>query len=474
MVIPDQTRELANYLVDNRNEGRPVNLFLGPGCAKAAGVPTMEEMAYQYFESEMTMAPSRLKKYMDESMWQELKKDPNRKDDIVELFYIVLANKTLPARYSILQRFYTKVSVPRFYFDLARLIASGYFEHILTTSIDTLLEQALDAVGGSDYRVISLAKESSKRGGSFQDFSVEAPVVILKLQGDLPQREVALSPNEIEDMIRPFRFAIKGELSGEMLMAGYAGESDAINTWLTYTHGRLWWVNKDLPEGPEQDRIEQQRQVTYIDGPWAHLDLFFNTVINLVEEIDFINAFGSDDEEWGEKSLETLGDSDQTHEKGISMRGIGAEADEVESQYLQEQITQGYGTLADMERKQIVTGQSSQQVKYQLDLKRQEIASYEDQLRVLTHSDASVLQLVLSIKNEATNAGVDQSVIDFIDSQYQTLENQFNSDPSNQHVIAAAIGAITLLAERLGSAVISSEQVSKLNEIAPGALTRRV
>ena len=52
MVIPDQTRELANYLVNNRDEGRPVNLFLGPGCSGAAGVPVMEEMAYQNFESE--------------------------------------------------------------------------------------------------------------------------------------------------------------------------------------------------------------------------------------------------------------------------------------------------------------------------------------------------------------------------------------------------------------------------------------
>ncbi len=58
-------------------------------------------------------------------------------------------------RFRVLEPFYRRVPVPLFYRDLAAL-AAGFVTHVLTTNVDTLLEQALGAVGltvGRDYCV---------------------------------------------------------------------------------------------------------------------------------------------------------------------------------------------------------------------------------------------------------------------------------------------------------------------------------
>ncbi len=162
---------------------------------------------------------------------------------LVDSFFLLLADLPIAGRYSVLQRFYSKIPVPDFYIEIARLIRDGYFQHVITSGIDDLLEKALASLGvtSREYQSISLASEEDRISFVPGD---TARFLIIKLHGDLQQQKVVVSPEEIEETLGRHRTFVKGELAGNMVMVGYNAESGPVEKWLT-----LWTADRRLANG---------------------------------------------------------------------------------------------------------------------------------------------------------------------------------------------------------------------------------
>lgn len=251
---------------------QPFVLFLGPECAAAAGVPSMNHTArlvldlVERDEELSSLYPS----------GGDTAQQAARGQEPLRAFYGLMneLKKTSGDKiYRMLLKLNAKVPVPLFYQDLALLIKAGYFERVLTTNIDTLLEQSLDIAGlqaGYDYHVTSLGVPTTRPDAPEDlpsDWGEHARHIhIVKLFGDLAQEQVNITPEEIDGALRSQRRYVKSELEGDIVMVGYNLESKPINEWLRHGGRRreqLWWVAGGWePQSDFQEWAQQLRPVT--------------------------------------------------------------------------------------------------------------------------------------------------------------------------------------------------------------------
>ena len=237
-MLDDRVAKLADEMAYS-GPGAEYMLFLGEGCARAADLPTVEEMAGQVFDRLFKSEPERAERYLRHAD----RDDPQR---LVDAFYKMLGDLPPTMRQSLLQSTYAGIPIPLFYQDLARLIKRDYFNRVLTTNIDTLLEQALSAEGmvrDYDYQVINLG-EASRKGAGYSLLRTAgdgAPATIVKLHGDVAG---FVSPDEIEAALRANRLALKGALAADTVMVGYRFESEPLNHWLA----RRWQPSNSFEE----------------------------------------------------------------------------------------------------------------------------------------------------------------------------------------------------------------------------------
>ncbi len=260
--LQESTARLARTLTERRSSGQQPLLFLGEGVTKAAGIPTTEDIARDLYPKIATYLPA----------------SGADAGTLLETFYSYWDALQPLERQSLLQEYFAHMPVPDFYFDLASLLNDGYFVSVLTSSIDTLLEQALDFSGlkhDEDYLVIDLAQRDESALESLRHPG-KTCIAIIKLRGDLSGSKVAITPTEIERYLAPQRMAVKGDLlSGEIVLAGYGLESQLVNDWLAYTHGILWWVSPTQPDQDHIDAIRAEHTLKYIDGPNADPEELF-------------------------------------------------------------------------------------------------------------------------------------------------------------------------------------------------------
>ena len=146
---------------------RPLPFLIGDLCGERAGVPSPAEIGRAALGSLFERSPT--------FRAQLLPAGVNAPDDEVEAAFLGwLGQMTHLQRYRVLEPFYRRVPVPLFYQDLADLLVGGFVTHILTTNVDTLLEQALDGRGltaGRDYgvQVRSAARFGARAGRADAD-----------------------------------------------------------------------------------------------------------------------------------------------------------------------------------------------------------------------------------------------------------------------------------------------------------------
>lgn len=231
MIPNDAIDELASRILRRREGGSeawrgPYLLFLGDGCARAAGIHT-PDLARRGLEMLGTVAGG------DD-------------DACVEHFEGTLASLEPSDAGLLLESLFASIAVPAFYQQLAQLVLERFFPIILTTNFDTLLEQALDGVGVKlgDYRVTTFSDRypiSTSTGGSEM-------VHIIKLHGDVASKVVHFTPDSVQEALGSSRSFIKSELSGDMILAAHRIDDDPINQWLGHRRDReLWWVNAEPP-----------------------------------------------------------------------------------------------------------------------------------------------------------------------------------------------------------------------------------
>lgn len=474
MEMSPDVRTLAEQVAERRDAWEPFMLFLGAGCARAAGVPGMEEMAYRVFDDYFERDPSIVVDYLSEEAWAAIRDAPEDERDnesLLDAFFELIGDMSGAARYNALRRLYGPIPVPRFYRDLAHLLEDGCFSDVLTTNIDALLETALSDAGlraGTDYEVISLAGDPSRRRYAQLDSDIEASIAIIKLHGDLAQLQVALSPEEIEEALKYQRAFVKGELSQDMVVVGYDLESEPVNRWLRWTSGQIWWVSPERPAGEQIEQLEEKRPVRYVDGPAARPEDFFGLLRTVLQSL----APGREPHErgyWEPSDFEGLKGRFKEPSRDISGP---LPPDELEVQYVQNQLQSSLATLASLERQTAVKGGPDAALQNQIAYERRQLAQLEAQLRELSSSGTTVVELIRRISRSVRRGGGDPGAVSFLTKQANTVKKEYARDEPNQDVVSAAIGATVLLADLLDPQLVDDQAVEGLVSIAPSATAR--
>jgi hypothetical protein len=472
-MIPNQE---IDRLTDKMAQA-PFILFLGAQCARAAGIPSVETMARQIvnlYDQDTRVAGGAV---------ASKEVDPK---ELMDHFYKMLEGMSDGMRYRMLQSFYQSIPVPLFYQDLALLIKKHYFIRILTTNFDTLLEQALNGAGlerEKDYQVLSLGSTSDRAVFYKRKKEGETnPVQIIKLHGDIAQKKVSITPDEIEEALYSQLMLIKGKLKGDLVMVGYDFECDPIEEWLVKSKSHrdeLWLVNSELPQPPQANPTEWAQQVIYIKGEAAKPESFFNQLSLRLLRMPVLESMSKSLDEYQEETA-----FDFASPVGIANR-LPIDNDTLLVRDLIGRIKSRQIALSALEQTTDMDSRNVQ-LQAQIDYERKTIANLEDQLRDLPGSRERLIRLLERLVGTLQPLGqsddsaslLEQGTIDFLQSQLEAIKSEFNRDQPNHHIISAAVGAAILLAERLcvesEGTLVEPEDLRELVSFAPSMETRGV
>jgi hypothetical protein len=191
-------------------------------------------------------------------------------------FFEIMDSLSETERYTRLQAFFQEPYPSPGYRRLAELAKVGYFDVILSTNFDFLLENAFTEVGlkAEDVEVLVNGRES-------EDYILKAlerrtpRIKLLKLHGDLKARNMAFTPKEIFEFSQKVERVLAKYLNGDVTIIGHEMRDDDINRCIRKDGGALWYIH---PEQPAVDsfiwRAMQVRPSTAISGEPAQFDNF--------------------------------------------------------------------------------------------------------------------------------------------------------------------------------------------------------
>ena len=457
---PERIDELAHSIFRRRPEGEerfvrgPYILFLGEGCATAAGVPNREELAR-----------IALKSFGETSSGEP-------KEAILNRFYAHLDRLTPEQTARMLHRLYANLPVPAFYRDLATAIRQQLFPLIMTTNIDTLLEQALRDAGmrAADFQITSLS--STTPMDAFSD--AEDVVNIIKLHGDLGRGDAAIVPGAIDSAIQMSRRFVKAELRGDLIMVGHRLGDDPIDRWLAHSPDReLWWVNEEDPLPLQRVMLESwTTNLQTITGELARPPIFFGELADSLLRLS----------REGHVSTPPPGLEDLE----FSLEAVQAPAAAVPSEdrrlfdLLSGEIRRSQSMLQSLEL-EISPGERSPKVQEQIKYEKNHITQLEDKIRSLPEVKPRVLTLIDNIYKSLKQAAADgriEEVADpdlqsYLDLHINTARSELQKPSPNAFLVSASLGATLTLADRFltkyGSDVLSADDVRELATYAPTA-----
>jgi hypothetical protein len=195
-------------------------------------------------------------------------------------FFEIMDNLSETERYTRLQAFFQEPYPSPGYRHLAQLVKAGYFDVILSTNFDFLLENAFTEVGlkAEDVEVLVNGRES-------EDYILKAlerrtpRIKLLKLHGDLKARNMAFTPEEIFEFGQKVENVLAKYLNGDVVIIGHEMRDDDVNRCIRKDGGAIWYVH---PEEPAVDsfiwRAMQVRPSTVISGEPAQFDDFCETL----------------------------------------------------------------------------------------------------------------------------------------------------------------------------------------------------
>jgi hypothetical protein len=413
---------LAAKMSELRAESPPRTLpfLIGDLCGERAGVPSPAEIGRAALGSLSEQSPDLAKQLLPAGL--------DAPDDEVEAAFLGwLGQMTHLERYRLLEPFYRRVPVPLFYQDLADLVVSGFVTHILTTNVDTLLEQALDGLGltaGRDYGVQVVGCADSPPAPA-----VPTPTTIVKLYGDLGQQQLAMDPQEIDQVLTENRSLVGSELAAEIVVVGHQVDGDqprAIDEWLARGSGEIWWVHPE-PDPDALSRIGASRGVTQLTGEQGDPEAFF-----------------------GQLNLHLI----RLPAAEVLVAPTGRRGDSFEQAFLKSRIEKAQVSKYSFEQN-ATPGEENVGLQAQIGYLSDTAASYGSQLRDLTPAPADPGSVLARLVDEATQAAVDQSTIDFLAQQATIVDRELASETPNQLLVSGAISAASSVAQGLGGQLSS-------------------
>lgn len=451
----------------------PYILILGSGCSRSAGVPTFEEIALKVFES-----------LSEDEEWQSYVPPQEMQSDskkLLKAFYKLLDKMTNSQVFRMLQSFYVNIPVPMFYQDLAVLARAGYFNRILTTNFDTLLEQALDGAGlqpDIDYQVTSLGVKSkhklTRESWPDSSYPTKDPLQIIKLHGDIAQQQMNIAPWNIEDALVSQRRMVKSELQGDIVMVGYNFECEPINDWLkSGRRDQLWWVGPE-PEDAPIDIQNWAERIFRINHEIGKPETFFNQLSLRLLRLPMLESLNKNLSDYAQQEESFSGGY-----KGIVSRGLSSSDDDLFIEDLRGNIRRNQAMLYSLEQS-APPGERPQNIQAQIDYQKRQIAELEDKLRSQPKCKDRLSDLIeeisAAVQKRLESDDLQQSTLSFLNMQRDTLNEEYHKPEVNQHVISAAIGAVIVLMERLNVesdvAVVNPELVRELSSFVPSMTAR--
>jgi len=164
------------------------------------------------------------------------------------------------------------------YQALASLCAAKFFDIVLTTNLDPLMDDALAAaqLWRRDYL---LMVNGVLRPDRLEPLlrSQRPRVKVLKLHGDLFHRFMAWTPQEMDtylsDIAMPLQYALRGR---DVLVVGHSLRDDRIRELVLETGGAVWYVGP----GAVPDRIAGLERLRAVVGP----ELTFESVFPMMAD----------------------------------------------------------------------------------------------------------------------------------------------------------------------------------------------
>jgi hypothetical protein len=441
------TTELAATIERRSASGAPpLALFLGAGCARAAGVPSGVEMARELF--------ARLEGH--DLAKRYLPSRPASDAELTTAFGRLLADLPDGQRAALLLGFYGAAPVPLFYQELAMLIGAGFFRRILTTNVDSLLERALQNAGLRDdqeYRVILLDGTAAPPS---DQVDLDERVAIVKLHGDMTSRRFPIGPEEVAKALEPRRRDVKGELGHDLLMVGYELESPLVTEWLAYVPGQLWWVAEQRPPADEVAAIERIRDIRYVDGPGATPQAFFGQLAMLLLQMPSVNLLASPD------ATPTLASQPDGQPADTSPPD---DEEAFEREYVRGQLRRAEELLRRLEQL-AAAGPANERLNKQLEYQKDVVADLEARLRTLGGERERVLELLDKIRDGAVRGREPDTALQFLRDQVEAVRGQYREGVPDEAVVSAIISATLVIGDRLG---VDRELLRELGDFAPSA-----
>jgi hypothetical protein len=442
----------------------PYVLFLGTGCAKAAGAPSAD-----------TVARDLLKTFGYDTT-PASKDEPHA--EVLSRFAAHTSQLSRSQMTRMMRSLYAKVPVPSFYQDLALMVRERFFPTIVTTNFDTLLELALEGVGlrNSDYLVTALGSRTGSDRPSRNQRPGSGPLThIVKLNGDLAQDTAYWTTTQIEEAVASSGPWIKPDLSGDLIMVGHLPGERPVDGWLAHAPNReLWWISAD--NGPTPAAVSAwSNEVHELTGDLGRPQIFFQQLALRLLRAPEASEAG------------TPVDESRDVTAGLeSMRPMGAATRESDSlvDTLQREILRSQSVLTSLSQEGL-PGTRSPETQAQIQYQKKRLSALEDRLRLLPEVKPRVLELVDRILTSIR--GVDSStlassglagVAAYVERETDTLKRELGTETPNQPIVSASLGATLTIADRLytefGESIVKASDLRALAALVPTSSGRVV
>ncbi|MCI0696019.1 SIR2 family protein [candidate division KSB1 bacterium] len=256
--------QLAGQIYSRKELGeKPYLLFLGAGVSISSGVSGINEIINQFLINSGIANYEALNR-MD-------------RDERFKRFVLAIEKLNESDRYSWLQACFRDKNLSLGYHALTRLIEEGYFDIILTTNWDNLLELSLkesSRINKEDYQIYIRGEHQDDL--IIRDFQkLEVPQVkILKLHGDLAHRVTFVTPKEATDFPGGFADFFKNFLRHrDLIMIGYSVSDLDIQKCIDRNDNTLIYVAPQM--SPNESLMNKYRYVQQID---AEFNVFMNNL----------------------------------------------------------------------------------------------------------------------------------------------------------------------------------------------------
>ncbi|MBV9231413.1 MAG: hypothetical protein JOZ18_19035 [Chloroflexi bacterium] len=188
-------------------------------------------------------------------------------------------------RISILQNALRTTENVEGYSSLARLIADGYFSTILTTNLDTKLEEALERQGlrHGAVQTIVVGRDTGVYVARLLDMQANG-ILIVKLHGSLEDGVLSDRFPDFFELHNGIRQSVKRYLNQDLVIVGsLAREDDIVREFSRAASHTIYYATPEFPEyDDEVVKVMEARRYDaskfIIDGPYGTFDGFFGAL----------------------------------------------------------------------------------------------------------------------------------------------------------------------------------------------------